>query len=106
MSAKEAYLAVINEAKDSWADHTITVEEAARVSQKLATLATQIKAPDAKEGLVEAAGMLFDLVAKSYDIPFVPDIAERRIEGYIKSQVLVGVGTWYDNFIGASNANS
>lgn len=104
MSAKEAFASLVNEAKDAWADHTVTVEEAAKVCQQLASLATKIKEPDAKEGFVEAAGMLFDYLAKQYDIPFVPDIAERRIEGYIKGQLLAGAEHWYETFIGTNDA--
>lgn len=104
MSAREAFKKLVDDAKDAWVDHTVTVAEAIKVCQDLAEAATTIKDPDAKECLVEAFGQVFDLAAAKYDMPGVPQFAETRIENYIKGQLQAGVGAWYDVAIGPAHA--
>jgi hypothetical protein len=104
MSAREAFKKLVDDAKDAWVDHTVTFDEFIGLCRDLSTAATTIKDADAKEGLLEATGQVFDYMAAKYDIPFVPDRLERVVEGYFKADILKMVGNWYDNAVGPPHA--
>lgn len=77
---------LVADAKDSWADRTVTVAELKRLLVDLVAIANDLKdEPDAEQQVADAMGKVYDTLIAPIDIPNVPAFVESWIDSGIKT---------------------
>jgi hypothetical protein len=71
----------------------------ASVIQIIEIIANDLSSPEKKELAMKAMGAFYDSVFLVVDVPFIPPIIERYLHSYVKSFLMILVGSTIDSMV-------